>query len=40
MADALLLASQRVIPERLVKSAYAFKFPDLEGALRTMLRPR
>jgi uncharacterized protein len=40
MADALLLASQRVIPERLVKSAYAFKFPDLEGALRTMLRSR
>ncbi len=40
MADALLLASQHVIPERLLKSAYAFKFPDLEGALRTMLRPR
>jgi uncharacterized protein (TIGR01777 family) len=38
MADALLLSSQRAIPERLLQSGYAFKFPDLEAALRTMLR--
>jgi NAD dependent epimerase/dehydratase family enzyme len=33
MADALLLASARVLPERLLKSGFAFRFPDLEGAL-------
>jgi uncharacterized protein len=38
MADALLLSSQRAIPERLLQSGYAFKLPDLEAALRTMLR--
>ena len=33
MADALLLAGQRVLPARLQASGYAFRFPDLEGAL-------
>jgi len=38
MADALLLSSQRAIPERLLQSGYSFRFADLEAALRTMLR--
>jgi len=37
LADALLLASQRVNPERLQGSGYRFRFPDLEGALRHVL---
>ncbi len=37
MADALLLASQRVMPGRLQASGYAFRFPELEGALRHLL---
>jgi uncharacterized protein (TIGR01777 family) len=37
MADALLLASQRVMPGRLLASGYAFRFPGLEGALRHLL---
>jgi uncharacterized protein (TIGR01777 family) len=37
MADALLLASQRVLPGRLQASGYTFRFPDLEGALRHLL---
>ncbi|HYB72962.1 MAG TPA: TIGR01777 family oxidoreductase [Candidatus Sulfotelmatobacter sp.] len=37
MADALLLASQRVLPARLQASGYAFRFPDLEGALGHLL---
>jgi uncharacterized protein (TIGR01777 family) len=38
LADALLLASQRVKPERLQGSGYCFRFPELEGALRHVLR--
>jgi NAD dependent epimerase/dehydratase family enzyme len=38
MADALLLSSQRAIPERLLQSGYSFRFADLEAALRMMLR--
>jgi uncharacterized protein len=38
MADALLLASQRVIPERVVAAGYRFRFPELESALRAVLR--
>ncbi len=38
MADALLLASQRVVPEKLLKTNYAFEFSDLEKTLRTILR--
>lgn len=37
MADALLLASQRVEPARLRASGYRFRFPELEGALRHLL---
>jgi uncharacterized protein (TIGR01777 family) len=37
LADALLLASQRVRPERLQSSGYRFRFPDLEDALRHVL---
>jgi uncharacterized protein len=33
MADALLLASQRVMPSKLADSGYAFLQPDLAGAL-------
>lgn len=37
MADALLLASQRVAPQRLLASGYAFRHPELEPALRHLL---
>ncbi len=41
MADALLLASARVVPKRLQETGYAFRYPELEGALRHLLgRPR
>lgn len=34
MADALLLASTRVAPDRLVQTGFEYQFPDLEAALR------
>ena len=37
MGEELLLASTRVEPHRLEESGYAFRFPELEGALRHML---
>jgi uncharacterized protein len=37
MADALLLASQRVEPKRLLASGYRFRHADLESALRHLL---
>jgi uncharacterized protein len=37
MADALLLASQRVVPERLKALGYQFRFPEFESALRAVL---
>jgi uncharacterized protein len=37
MADATLLASQRVEPVRLKETGYSFKYPQLEGALRHVL---
>ena len=37
MADGLLLASQRVIPEKLRAAGYKFRFENLEGALRVIL---
>jgi len=37
MADALLLVSQRAIPERLTAMGYSFRFPDFDAALRTAL---
>ena len=37
MADPLLLASQRVIPERLMAMGYKFRFTNLDAALRSIL---
>ena len=37
MADNLLLASARVQPARLLASGYAFRHPELKGALRHVL---
>jgi uncharacterized protein len=37
MADALLLASTRVVPAQLEKLGYRFLQPDLRGSLKTML---
>jgi uncharacterized protein (TIGR01777 family) len=37
MADALLLASTRVSPQRLQETGYKFRFPELEPALRHLL---
>jgi len=38
MADALLLASARVVPRRLEETGYPFRFPELPSALRHLLR--
>jgi hypothetical protein len=38
MAQELLLASQRVAPQELQKSGFQFAHPDLEGALRAILK--
>ena len=38
MADALLLASQRVLPARLTSIQFEFQYPQLESALRSILR--
>jgi uncharacterized protein (TIGR01777 family) len=38
IADELLLASARVEPVRLQETGYSFRHPDLEGALRYLLR--
>ena len=40
MADALLLASQRVQPQALVDAGYQFREPELDGAIRTALGKR
>jgi uncharacterized protein (TIGR01777 family) len=37
VADALLLASQRMRPAKLEATGYAFRYPQLEGALRHLL---
>jgi uncharacterized protein (TIGR01777 family) len=37
MADALLLSSQRVQPERLISAGFTFRFENLESALRAAL---
>jgi uncharacterized protein (TIGR01777 family) len=37
MADALLLASARVVPRRLEETGYRFRFPELHAALRHLL---
>jgi len=38
MADELLLAGARVTPGKLLETGYAFRLPDLEEALRFMLK--
>ena len=38
LADALLFASQRVVPERLSTDGFEFSQPEVEGALRALLR--
>jgi uncharacterized protein len=38
MADATLLASQRAEPVRLKESGFVFKYPEIEGALRHVLK--
>jgi len=40
LVDELLLASQRVLPERLTESGYAFAHTDLGPALQALLGPR
>lgn len=37
MAEALLLSSARVVPEKLRRSGYAFRHADLEGCLRHLM---
>ena len=37
MADALLLASARVLPRKLEQAGYSFQLPELEEALRRVL---
>ena len=38
LADALLFASNRVVPERLIADGFEFSQPEIEGALRSLLR--
>ena len=38
MADAVLLASQRVVPRRLQEAGFTFQHPQLEAALRYLLK--
>ncbi len=38
LADALLFASLRVVPERLAADGFEFSQPEVEGALRSLLR--
>jgi uncharacterized protein len=38
MADALLLSSQRVVPEKLTQQQFKFQYADLESALRRALQ--
>ena len=38
MADALLLSSQRVLPQKSEKLGYHFLHPDLSGALKNVLK--
>ena len=37
MGEELLLAGQRVIPDKISKAGYAFKYADLDGALREVV---
>ena len=37
MGEVMLLGGQRVVPERLDKAGFAFRYPELEAALRVEL---
>ena len=37
-ADDLMLSGQRVLPERLLASGFTYQYPEVEGALRKILR--
>ncbi len=39
MAEEMLLASSRVLPERLKESGFRFSYPELSSALRDLVRP-
>jgi uncharacterized protein len=39
MADALILASRRLVPQRLLETGYVFRFAEIEAALRHELAP-
>ncbi|MCL5019639.1 MAG: TIGR01777 family oxidoreductase [Patescibacteria group bacterium] len=38
MADELMLTSQRIVPAKLKTTGYTFQYPELEGALKHLLR--
>ena len=38
LADSLLLISQRIVPAKLIEAGFDFDHPELEGALRAVLR--
>jgi NAD dependent epimerase/dehydratase family enzyme len=38
MAESLVLSSQRVVPAKATALGFPFRFPDLEAALRDVLR--
>ncbi len=38
MGEVMLLGGQRVVPERLDKAGFAFRYPELEAALRRRAR--
>ena len=40
MADALVLASERVVPERLLQAGYRFQYPEFEAALRVVVNQK
>jgi NAD dependent epimerase/dehydratase family enzyme len=40
MADGTLLASTRVVPQRLAGSGFRFAHPELDSALRHMLQEK
>jgi NAD dependent epimerase/dehydratase family enzyme len=38
MADVALLGGARAVPTRVIQSGYQFRHPELEGALRGVLK--
>jgi len=37
MGEELLLAGQRVVPEKMIQAGYEFKYPQLENALKNIV---